>query len=65
MAFRVDGVSASYPQRRRSYATVVTEWASWVPAVSVVCLGVSYILWLSIATVAGRTGTGSDFREAT
>ena len=34
MTFRVDGVSASYPQRRRSYATVVTEWASWVPAVS-------------------------------
>ena len=37
MAFRVDGVSASYPQWQRSYATVDAAWASWVPVVSVVC----------------------------
>ena len=37
MTFRVDGVSASYPQRRRSYATVITAWESWDPPVPVVC----------------------------
>ena len=38
MAFRVDGVSASYSQWQRSYATVDAAWASWVPVVSVVWL---------------------------
>ena len=38
MAFRVDGVSASYSQWQRSYATVDAAWASWVPVVSVVCV---------------------------
>ena len=56
MTVRVDGVAASYPQRRRSYATVVTEWASWVPVVSVVCRWMQGKEIEGLAEVAGWTG---------